>query len=120
MIKRLVDIGHEFTKGINFIVPLKSVEWIINDVKNARPMDLLYLFVALHRGVEKTMLLETQKNPHTDCYVYIYKISGHVIGISGKMMRDDVWEICIYQVVTKIEDGIKHYVVSYEEEEENE
>lgn len=116
MIKNLVDLRNEFIKGNISIIPLKSIEWIVNDVENARPIDLLYLFVALHRGVEKTMLLETKKNPHTDCYVYIYKISGHVIGISGKMMRDDVWEICVYKVVTKIKDGIKHYVVSYEEE----
>lgn len=116
MIKCVVDIGQEFMKGEKYSVPLKSIEWIIDDVENARPLDLLYLFVALHRGVEKTMLLETQKNPHTDCYVYIYKISGHMIGISGKMMRDDVWEICVYTVVTKVEDGIKQYIVSYEEE----
>lgn len=116
MIKRVVDIRNEFTKETNFIVPLKSIEWIVNDIKNARPIDLLYLFLALHRSVEKTMLLETQKNPYADCYVYIYNIGGHMIGISGKMMRDDVWEICVYKVVIKIEDGIKHYIVSYEEE----
>lgn len=116
MIKRVVDIRNEFIKEINFIVPLKSIEWIVNDVENARPIDLLHLFVALHRGVENTMLLETQKNPHADCCVDIYNIGGHMIGISGKMMCDDVWEICVYKVVTKIEDGIKHYIVSYEEE----
>ena len=116
MIKRFVDIRNEFTKGMNFTVPLKSIEWIVDDIDNARPIDLLFLFVALHRSVENTMLLETQKNPHAECYGYIYNIDGHMIGISGKMMCDDVWEICIYQVVTKIEDGIKHYVVSYEEE----
>lgn len=116
MIKNLVDLRNEFIKGNISIIPLKSIEWIVNDVENARPIDLLFLFVALHRSVENTMLLEVRKHPHADCYVYIYNIGGHILGMSGRVKHDDVWEICVYQVVTKIEDGIKHYVVSYEEE----
>lgn len=116
MIKRLVDIGHEFTEGEDYSVPLKSVEWIVNDVENARPLDLLYLYIALRRSVEKTTHLEVQKHPYANCYVDIYNMSGHVFGMSGQMKHDDVWEISVYKVVTKIKDGIKHYVVSYEEE----